>query len=378
MDPIQTYKQAFHRGDDLIHLNNAGVAPWPIQTEAVVKEWASRIASHGTHAAAAAAERAEEARQALAFTLGATTDQIAFFQTCAQAISQVAFGLHFMPGDEIVTLDQEYPSNFYPWRLAAERAQAKLVVAESSANLATPLEAIKAKVTHRTKVIAVSWVQYRNGAIMDLEPLAAFARDNDIITCVDIIQGAGLLPFDFTLSGIDFACGGSHKWLTSPLALGFLLMKPKFIEQLNPLAVGAMSFGGFDMLSDIKMPMSKGVARFEPGGKGLLEMIGLNETLKLVRATKIENITKETERLANKLASGLIERGYVVNSPHEFAQRGSIVNFSPTEKTFTTEKIDQRFLANKISYTKRQPGIRLSPHAFMTDQQIEKVLEVLV
>jgi cysteine desulfurase/selenocysteine lyase len=379
MDQIQAYKEAFRRENNLIHLNNAGVSPWPISTERAFRDWSAKLATEGTHVISEVFAKSEETRAQLGSIIGAEATQIAFFQTCASAISQVAFGLSLKLGDEIIVWDQEYPSNFYPWKLAADRAGAKLVIASSTDRLATPFENLEKVVTPRTRVIATSWVQYRTGAILDLEAVAKFANARGIFTCVDIIQGAGLLPLDFNSLGIDAACGGSHKWFTSPAALGFLILKPEHIETLAPLSVGAMSYGGFDLLSNVTTPMSKGVQRFEPGGRSLLEMIGFGETLKLIAATGVDRIAQETEWLSRKLMHGLRELGYTIHSPHGSHHRGSIVNFSPTAQAAlkTIEDIEQRLIGAKVSFSKRQPGMRLSPHAFVTSDQIDHVLRVL-
>ncbi len=379
MDPIEAYKESFRRESELIHLNNAGVAPWPKATERAVQEWAARMAFEGTHVADEAFAKSDETRARLGSIVGAEASQIAFFQTCASAISQVAFGLSLNSGDEIVVWDQEYPSNFYPWKMAADQAGAKLVIASSTHSLATPLENIEKVVTARTRVIAGSWVQYRNGAIMDLKAVAEFAKTRGIFTCIDIIQGAGLLPFDFNSLGLDAACGGSHKWFTSPLALGYLLLKSEHIERLTPLSVGAMSFGGYNLLSNVNTPMTKGVQRFEPGGRSLLELIGFGESLRLVSATGVDRIAQEAEWLSRKLMHGLREIGYLIHSPHGSHHRGSIVNFSPTAQAAakTIEEIEQRLRTIKVSFSKRLPGIRLSPHAFVTAEHIGRVLESL-
>jgi cysteine desulfurase/selenocysteine lyase len=379
MDAIQTYKKAFERTNGLIHLNNAGVAPWPLQTERIVNEWASKMASEGTFAAGAHHAKTEETRGLLGQVLGAAPTQIAFFQTCASAISQVALGFDFKAGDEIIVWDQEYPSNFFPWKVAADRSGAKLVIASSDASLATPFENIQKVVTDRTRVIAVSWAQYRSGAITDLTALSDFARKRGIFTCVDIIQAAGAVPFDFNASGLDAACGGAHKWMTSPLALGFLILKPEHVESLHPLSVGAVSYGGPETLSNTQAPMMKGVQRFEPGGRSVLEMIGLGESLRLIAATGVARIAQENEWLSKKLMHGLRERGHVVNSPHGSHFHGAIVNFSPgaDSSAKTIEAIDKRLTEARVSFSKRPPGVRLAPHAFVTAEQIDRVLEVL-
>lgn len=382
-DTIQLYKDAFKRssnsGGELIHLNNAGVSPWPNATLAAVQEWSTKLASSGTHAVPDAYAKSELTRSLLAKVLGATENQIAFFQTCASAISQVALGLKLKAGDEIVVWDQEYPSNFYPWAVAAERSGAKLVVAKSSENLATPLQAIEAVVTDRTRVIAVSWVQYRSGAVTDLESLSKFARARNIFTCIDAIQGLGVLPFNFNSLGIDAACGGAHKWFTSPLSIGFLLLRPEHIESLTPLSVGAITFGGTEILASPSTPMAKGISRYEPGGRCLLEFIGFGATLELVDKVGVDRIAQEAEWLARKLMHGLRERGYLIHSPHGAHFRGAILNFAPTpdSRHKTLVDVESQLRSVKVSFATRPPGIRLSPHAFNTATEIERVLEVL-
>lgn len=378
-DALQIYKSAFAFGDDAIHLNNAGVAPWPKQTTAAVRAWAERLGAGGAHAVPEGYAESENTRSRLGSVLGASAGQVAFFQTCASAISQVAFGLRFSPGDEIVVWDQEYPSNFYPWKVAAERSGAKLVVASSNDDLSTPFENLERVVTARTRVIAVSWVQYRSGAITDLARLGRFARERGIFTCIDIIQGAGFLPFDFNALGIDAACGGPHKWFTSPLSLGFLILKPDHVDTLEPLSVGAITFGGTELLASESARMVSGVSRFEPGGRGLLEWIGFGETLKLIEQVGIDTILREGEALTRQLIQGLSERGYTVHSPHGPSWRGAIVNFGPgpNSPAKTVAAIEDRLRAIRCSFATRPPGVRISPHAFVMREQIDRVLQAL-
>lgn len=379
---IQDYKNAFAQNSGFLHLNNAGIAPWPIKTQLTISDWSLRLSRDGSHAIADVFPESEKTRPRLAGLLGTRPEQIAFFQTCATAISQVALGLKFSPGDEIVVWDQEYPSNFYPWKVAAERSGAKLVIAKSTPELGTPNENLEAVVTSKTKVITVSWVQYRTGAITDLKRLSEFARARGIFTCIDAIQGLGALPFNFDDLKLDAVCGGAHKWFTSPLSLGFLVLQPEHVERLTPLSIGAITYGGTELLASEATPMAKGVSRFEPGGRSLLEMIGFGETLNLITQVGVASISKEANRLAVRLASGLSEKGYVVYSPHASGDRsltGQILNFGPGEKSplKSLPEIEDRLRSINASFAPRAPGIRLSPHAFNTDEHIDQVLDSL-
>ncbi|MEK7356944.1 MAG: aminotransferase class V-fold PLP-dependent enzyme [Bdellovibrionota bacterium] len=378
-DPIERFRAAFAKPEGLIHANNAGVAPISLPAANAVKFWTDRFSKEGMHAAFPAIEETERTRVRLAKILGAKTEEVAFFQSAAGAISQVALGLKLEAGDEIVVWDQEYPSNFHPWRIAAERVGAKVVVAQSPDDLSTPLDRIADVVTNRTKVIAISWVQYRTGAIMDLEALADFAEARGIFTCADIIQGAGLLPFDFHASRLDAACGGSHKWFVSPISAGYLLIKESRIAEIQPTTAGAMSFGTPDSLPTLKDTLKAGAARFEPGSRGILELVGFGASLELVADVGIARVGQEVEWLSRTLMHELREVGYEINSPHGAHHRGSIVNFKPGPHSAakTEDEIDVRLKTARVSFGRRPPGVRLSLHAFNTKADVDRLIEIL-
>ena len=374
-DPLEAFKRSFHTGP-YTPMNAAGVCPMSRQAHDALLHWTKRMHEEGQFCIDGAFEESELLRGELAGFLGARASELAYFQTTAAALSQVALGLSLSPGDEIVVWDQEYPSNLYPWRVAAERSGAKVVLAESGADLSTPVEALLAKVTSKTKVIAFSWVQYRTGAITDIAPVTEFARARGIFTCADIIQGVGLLPFDFASSGLDSACGGTHKWLCAPPTVGYMLLKEEHIPRLRPIAVGAMTYGDHNSLASLAAEIRPGIGRFEPGGRSLLEQIALRASLKLIRETGIDRIAQEAEWLSRKLMHGLRERGYQIHSPHGSHHCGSIVNFAATAQSrFKSQaEIEQVLQREKISYGVRPPGVRLAPHAFNTAEQIDFVL----
>ena len=383
MDTISEFKSAFVASAQsvgkFIHANNAGVAPLSQPAARAVKLWTDRFAEEGIHAIPDAINETERTRERLAQTLGASPQEIAFFQSAAGAISQVAFGLDLKPGDEIVIWDQEYPSNFHPWRVVAERTGAHVVIAKSGSDFATPIENLLAVVTPRTRVIASSWVQYRSGAILDLQWLSEFAKAKNIFTCVDIIQGAGLLPFHFHDSGLDAVVGGSHKWFVSPVSAGYLILKSSRLDEIRPLLVGAMTYGGPDSLPTLEDKLVPCAARFEPGSRGVLELIGLGASLELVNRVSVARISQEAEWLSRTLMHELREIGYKINSPHGSHHRGAIVNFNSGSHSAarSEDEIAQRLSQKRISFGRRPPGVRLALHAFNSKTDIDFIIEAL-
>lgn len=371
------FRSQFSSDRKYLPFNNAGTSLLSRPARDTIESWTARFFDEGVFAIPSAYQGMEDIRSTLASFLGAKS--VAFFPSTAAAISQVALSLPLSAGDEVITWDQEYPSNHYPWQVACARAGAKLVIAKSGPHLETPAETLLSLITPNTRAIAFSWVQYRSGAITDLKMVTDVARARGIFTCCDIIQGAGLLPFHFTDSGLDAACGGSHKWMCSVPSAAYLCLKPELVAKFEPLLIGANTFGTSEDPVSLTASPKISVHRFEPGSQPLLDIHALGASVKLLAETGVERIAQEAEWLARSLAHGLRERGYTLNSPHGAHFRGAIVNFSPTgdARFKTVADVMSALKTANVSGVARLPGIRLSCHAFNTPEDIERVLGVL-
>lgn len=373
------FRAQFHFESDLLHFNHAGQSLMSRPALEALRRCEESYFSQAAFSWPKLAPEIDRAKKDLAQFLGATVQEVAYFQSTAGALSQVALGFPLKAGDEILIWDQEYPSNHYPWALAAKRAGAKLIVAPSAPDLSTPVEAMMKLVTPRTRIIATSWVQYRTGAIMDIQALTSFARPRGIFTCADIIQGAGVHPFDFRASGLDAACGGSHKWMISGHGAGYLCLREDRLDLIEPVMAGAMTYGTPDDPVDIDRPWKKDATRFEPGGKAFAVVMALGASARLLRETGIESIRDEAERLTKRLREGLEALGYRIHSPHGAHFRGAILNFGAGEASplRADAEIEKIFHEHHVSFARRPPGIRLSVHAMMRDGDVDRVLEIL-
>jgi selenocysteine lyase/cysteine desulfurase len=320
-------------------------------------------------------QASEDARLSLSRIVGCHDDELAFFQSTAGAISQMAFAIDLKPGDEILMWDQEYSSNLYPWREAARKRGAKLILAPSGPGLETPVQSLLERITEKTKVIAISWVQFQTGAITDLAPLAEFARERGIWTVIDIIQGLGLLPFNFHELGFDAVCGGSHKWLASPVGVGYLALKRERTAQIEPLLIGSGTYGTCDDPASLVCEAKIDARKFEAGSKQVLEIVALGASSRLIEQTGVPVIARAIEENSLRLSQILKDAGYKLHSPHGSQQRGSIVNFSGTDQTKFSSALEiaARLKEHHISFALRGPGVRLSPHAFNTAKDLERV-----
>lgn len=367
---ITEFRGHFLKDEKYIHLNNAGQAPIPDLYMQKATEWLERMALEGAFMGPQGRLEVEVTRNRLAQLIGAKPEEIAFFQTAASALSQAAMGIPLKADDEIITWDQEYPSNYYPWLRAAERAQAKLVIVESK-NWMTPYQAILNAVTPRTRIIAVSWVQYLTGAVTDLPSLAEELSRQDIWLVADVIQGVGVRPFDFRKSKFDIVCGAGHKWLCSGFSAGYMAIREDRMDQLDPIQYGAITYGTPDTPKGASGAFRPTAQRYEPGTKSFLDLIAMGASLELLQSKGLSSIYREATRLAERLRVALKEMGFQL-----FCSGGPIVNFAPTQAHELNTIISQ-LTEHHIGFAARGPGIRLSPHAFNTDEDIDQVLRVL-
>lgn len=362
---IKKFKEHFSHGKGHIHFNNSGQAPIPDVNYSLHQKWLDRFFYEGAHCSLEGWNQTEVTRQKLAQFLGANIDELSFFQTTASALSQAALGIELRAGDEILTWDQEYPSNFYPWRMAAEKSGSNIKIIKSE-NWLTPVEKILSQITEKTKVVAISWVQYQTGAMSNLKALSEALRERNIWTVADVIQGVGVYPFNFHDCGFDIICGGSHKWLCSGFGGAYMLLRKERRDELRPREFGAMSFGTPDTEKSFDIALRSDGRRFEPGSKAMIEVIAMGATLDLFIKHGIHNISSEATRLATKLSDGLKENGVEIISP-----TGPIVN------ALISDKAQKNLAAAGVSFAKRGPGVRLSLHAFNHDSEVEQVLEII-
>jgi selenocysteine lyase/cysteine desulfurase len=371
---LEDFQKAFTPHESLIHLNNGGLAPSSRAALSTVEYWMKRFHLEGVHCNDDYMAAAEVARAHLAHLAGAQPGEVAFFQSTAGAISQIAFGLGLKPEDEILLWDQEYGSNLYPRQEACARSGAKLIFVPREHDLYTQTEKFLAHVTPRTKVLAFSWVQFQTGAVTDIAAVTSLARARGIWSVADIIQGFGALPFDFHKSGLDAACGGSHKWLVSPVGVGFLIVREDRVRELKPLTIGASTYGTCDDKVNLTCEPKKNALRFESGSKQVLEITAVGASAQLLTSVGVATLADRIATLAQILRNGLTRQGYTLHAPREAAP--AFVNFSA--RTDADLKLCAELLRTAgVSFAWRGPGLRLTPHAFNSENDIERVLKTL-
>src|ERR1700716_3271843 len=222
MDPLEA-RALFPICDEHIHFNHAGVAPMSVRVRAAV-EHVTQVMSEEGFAFEDYVETLDGLRASLATLVGVTPEQVSITRGTAHGISLLARGLDWKEGDNVVGARLEYTANLFPWMAARDRGVGLRLV-EPIEGRVTP-EAVLSLVDGRTRVVALSFVQFWNGYRIDLAEIGAECRKRGVILAVDGIPGLRVRPFDLEAMNAHFVAAGAGKWLMGPPGVGFTAWSP--------------------------------------------------------------------------------------------------------------------------------------------------------
>jgi selenocysteine lyase/cysteine desulfurase len=307
--------------------------------------------------------------------MGVNPYHLALTKNTAHGVSILADGFNWTPGDEIVFADCEYPANSYPWLSQQIDRGVVCKVVKTRPDGTVPIEDYATLVNSKTKVIAVSWVQFATGYRADLKALADLAHSVDAFLVVDVIQGLGGFPINLSELGVDAAATGSQKWLLGPMGVGGLYISPKMLEQMRLVNVGALSVNNVQAYSTLELDVKPNAQRYEEGTPNICGYIGLNESIKLVHEFGIENAEKNILDINKYASDKLVERGFEIFSPTDDSIRSGILMFN--KPGVESDIVVKELVSNKVNVVIRGGNIRFAPHHYTTHEDIDRAIEAL-
>jgi selenocysteine lyase/cysteine desulfurase len=366
---------SFALSNEIIYLNHAAVSPWPVETANAVKQFAEENQRYGAANYPQWLLVEKELRSLAAWLLNAPTDEsIALLKNTSEALSVVAHGLNWKSGDNIVTFDNEFPSNRIPWQsLDTRGVDLRFVDPLATSN---PELALIEQCDNNTRLISVSSVQYANGFRCNLEQIGTFCRDNGILFCVDAIQSLGVIPLDVQQIHADFVMADGHKWLMGPEGIALFYCRPEILNELELHQFGwHMVENRGDYTSKTWNPAPDS-SRFECGSPNMLGIHGLTASLKHIKAMGIYAIRDRV--LANtRLMIDLVNANdalKLISVPDDQRLSG-IITFSP--KSGDIASLFQHLQQDKVICALRGGGIRFSPHYYNSQEEIEQAFRLV-
>lgn len=367
------YRELFPSLNDSLYLNHAAIAPWPLTTSNAVQQFALENANQGARNYAAWMQMESICRNRFAQLLNCSSDNIALLKNTSEGLSLVAAGIEWHAGENIVLPDCEFPSNFLPWdNLASKGVSLRYV----DIHVDDPEQALMNACDENTRMVTVSATQYIDGLRLDLQRLGDFCEAESILFNVDAIQQLGMLPLDVKVCKIDFLSADAHKWLLGPEGLAVFYCAPKAMDKLTPVMSGWRQMDNpFDFDRDDWTP-SRSARSFEPGSPNMLGIVATNASLGLLLDTGMQTVATNIRQNVEYLYAQLSNMPHIqLHGPAIPERRSGMINFTMTGKP--PEQIYSDLLAGNIICAKRGPGIRLSPHYYQTEKDLQRCCDLL-
>ncbi|ORU92922.1 MAG: class V aminotransferase [Cycloclasticus sp. symbiont of Bathymodiolus heckerae] len=364
----------FNLDDDVIYLNHAAVAPWPLRTEKAVNAFCRENVTIGSKKYANWLKVESHLKQQLVQLLHAeSADEIALVKNTSEALSFVAYGLDWNANDNIVTSDEEFPSNMIPWEsLSNQGVSVKKTVLK---NASDPTAALIDNIDHNTRLLTISSVQYASGLRVDLERLGVACRQKNVLFCIDAIQSIGAFPVDVQRYQADFMMADGHKWMLGPEGLGVFYCRKQVQKKLK------LTQFGWHMVEDMgnyDTPLwstAQSARRFECGSPNMLSIHALSASLSLLLDIGLDNIEEKVIKRGQYIINKVKQNKHLtlLTNPDEYGN--NIIVFKPSNNL--TDDLFENLVSQNVVCAKRGGGIRFSPHFYTPFKIIDRAFVLI-
>lgn len=354
-----------------IPLNNCSQAPLTTVTRAAADRFLDEWNRQGMDWDAWMAE-VEAARRAFAVLINAEPSEIAVMSSVSHAASAVATAIAFDGGrDVVVASGAEFPTVGHVWRAQERRgARVRWVALRDGA---VPLDAYDTAIDERTAVVSAAHAYYQNGALQDVAAIARLARERGALSFVDAYQSLGVVPFDIRATPVDFLASGTLKYLMGTPGIAFLYVRREIVERFEPLITGWFGRVNPFAFNAAQLDWAASAARFDGGTPPLLPAYISRAAMEWLQNIGIDAIHEYTQHLSRRIVEGALARGLTVHG------RGLSAPKTPSTAIVCADAhgAEAALRAHGIIASARGPAIRLAPHCYNTEAEIEHALDVL-
>lgn len=272
--------------------------------------------------------------------------------------------------NKLVTDGLNFPSNNYIHH-GLERAGARVITISSEDGFTLPVERILDAIDEETALVSVSHVAFRSSYVQDVARIAQRAREVGAMVCADLYQSAGTLPVDVRALGVEFATGGSVKWLCGGPGAGYLYVRRDLWDKLEPAATGWMAHESPFGFEPGPVRYSHDIFRFLNGTPNIPAMYAARSGYEIVGEIGVPAIREKSVRQTERLIQLALEAGFRVNSPRDSSRRGGTVVIDVPNGKAVIQELTRREIL--VDY-RPQAGIRVAPHFYTTDEEIDHTI----
>lgn len=269
----------------------------------------------------------------------------------------------------MVVAEIDFPTIAYQWLV---RPDIEVVFARSQDGVTVPLEEYERLIDVRTAAVATSHVFYATGAIQDVGAIADIAHRRGAFAIVDGFHAVGVMPVDVEALGVDFYLGGTLKWLCGGPGLTFIYAAPHN-NALRPRVTGWFASNEQFAFDTVNFEPAEGASRFQLGTPAVPTVYSAIPAMSQILEIGPSNIYERIQRLTRRVIEQALANGFRVVTPHDDAQRAGIVMLRHTDPAQLVDLLNQR----SIVIDSRPGKVRISPHYFNTENDIDLAMEAL-
>ncbi len=354
--------------------DHAAVAPITAPARDAIAQWLTEATEEGGTAWARWERRMQDARKSAAAMVGAEPEEIGLIRSTTEGITLVAEGYPWQVGENVVVPADEFPSNQYPWlNLESRGVEVRRVPVEGGR---LDLNRLEAACDKRTRIVSLSWVGFLSGWRTDLNAAAAMVHRRGALLFVDAIQAVGAFPLDVRQTPIDFFAADGHKWMLGPEGAGLLFIRREHLPKLRPIGMGWSSMVGGGDFTHIEFRVKPSADRYEGGSPNSVGFAGLGASLNLLTGLGIDQIGRRILEITDECCRRLQEIGAVIFSSRDRPKQCSgIVTFEfPGHDSFALKR---HCATKQVSLSQRSDKLRISPHAYADDSDINRLIDAL-
>ena len=369
---LKRFREELPVTESLAYLNHAAIGPLPRRAVRRMAEMAEDVSRTGDQHWADRNQIIEETRGLAARLLGALDPrEVSFCENTSTGLSMVAEGFtDWQPGDNVIGAAQDFPSNVYPWMQLADYGVEYRRVEERDGRVDD--DEVLSLIDDRTRMVALSWVQYASGYRCNLARIGEACRERGALFVVDVIQGLGGLALDVERDRIDVAVGSAHKWLLGPEGIGLLYISDRVLERLRPTRAGWRSMRNMIGWTDLRIDFNEGAKRFESGTLNAYGIAALGASLEILLEAGMDEVERRVLALTQRAADGLAERGFAVISSRAPGETSGIVTAVHPERS--AEDLVKILAERGVGVAVRAGRFRVSPHFYNTEEEVDRML----
>lgn len=360
---------------EMIWLNNCGTTPAGSHVVRAVNRFIKGYSEKGIFTDVTTyLEIRDRIKTALADLLNCRKEELALIHNTAEGMNFVSRGVNLSPGDELILLENEYPSNVYPWRHWAEKG-VQLVFAPMAPTPEAFLESFRSCIRPRTRLVALSAVHWCTGMPLPLADIGALCAEREIDFVVDGAQGVGMQPIDVQKMRISYMSFSAWKWLLGPLGVGVFFIAEKNIPRLKPVFTGTESVIRDQEYFPYKAELKPSADRFTYSTGNWSDWVYFSASLDFLSSIGFARVRERIFELSHRLSHGLTSIGFrVLADRHPLWPTGIVV----CEKEGVLASTVLSYLKkHQVVAAERLGRIRFSPHVYLSPEKVDEVVSIL-